>query len=140
MEKFSWFNSSSFHPDSRADRNGYVLILISHITFLLPIVISIITEQKVWFIIILIIQIVFSFLYHLYYKNNMLRIIDWLLAIILCITIIHLLFSNFNFTKVIIILLLSVVSLKPFISFEDYAVNHSIWHAITAIIATVVQY
>ena len=138
--KYSWFKSNTFHPNYRSDKSGYILILGSHTANIIPITLGILLKLPLWYILIMVAQMIFSFLYHAYSKNNWLRLIDWLLATSLIISNAIIFFShNWSYSKLLIIVLLIIISFKYFLSFKKYAYNHSIWHICAAAITSIVE-
>lgn len=140
MTKFSWFDSSSFHPDIKTNKNGYLLILVSHIAILIPIYIAVILHKPMWFIVLLTIQFIFSFLYHSFNKITFFRASDWILAQILGISLLIVIISDKKLSniKVLALFLLVILAIKPFLSFKNYSYNHSLWHVIVSLITTII--
>lgn len=140
MSKFSWFKSNTFHPSYYNKKNDYILILLSHLANIVPIVIAIILKLPYWYLLIILFQTIFSILYHSYFKNNLLRLVDWVFATSLIISnIIIFILHKGSYLKFFILIILIIAGFKYFLSFKNYAYNHSIWHIFAATITSIVE-
>lgn len=135
---YSWFNSSTFHPSYHTNKKAYFLILVSHVANFIPIFFAILKNLPTWFIYLLLLQTLFSLLYHSFFKNKILQITDYAFATLLIIANIFILLSSTKFLsiKILIILFLLGLTTRPYLSYKNYAHNHSFWHLIAALITT----
>lgn len=141
MKNFSWTDPNSFHPSYEKHKAGYLLLAFSHVFNLIPIYFAIKGGFSRWFILVLIFQMIFSLLYHLFFTNKILRFADWVFSITLIISnaVILLNFSSEFFVyKVVLLVVLVLLVIKPFLKFKNYALNHTIWHLISSLITRVV--
>lgn len=141
MKKYSWTDPNTFHPSYENHKAGYVLLAFSHIFNLVPMYFAIVEGFPIWFICVLILQMVFSLFYHLFFTNKILRFADWLFSIVLIFSNVIILFSihsEFFKYKIILLVILLLCSIRPFLKFKNYALNHTIWHIIASLITRVV--
>jgi len=141
MKKPSWTDTNTFHPSYKDHKSGYLLLAFSHVFNLIPIYFAIIHDFPQWFIWVLILQMIFSLLYHLFFTNKIFRFADWFfsLALIFSNIIILLSFhSSYFMYKIILVVVLILFAIKPSVKLKNYALNHSIWHFIAALITRIV--
>jgi hypothetical protein len=141
MKKPSWSDPNTFHPSYEKHKKGYLLLAFSHVFNLIPLYFAIVEGFPKWFVSILIFQMVFSLLYHLFFTNKTLRFADWIFSLLLiCSNVIILLsvHSEFFMYKILLLVVLILFAIKPFMKFKNYALNHTIWHLIAALITRIV--
>ena len=141
MKNFSWTDPNTFHPSYEKHKKGYLLLAFSHLFNLIPMYFALTEGFPEWFIVILILQMIFSLFYHLFFTNKMLRFADCLFSLILIISNVFILLSvhsDYFLYKIALLVVLVLFALKPLLKFKNYALNHTIWHFIAALITRVV--
>jgi hypothetical protein len=141
MNKVSWSDPNSFHPSYEKHKAGYLLLAFSHVFNLVPLYFAITEGFPNWFLLVIIFQMIFSLFYHLFFTNKALRFADWLFSLTLIISNVIILLtihSDFFTYKIALLIVLVLCSIKPFMQFKNYALNHTIWHIIAALITRVV--
>ncbi len=141
MKKISWKDPNSFHPSYYGHKTGYILLAFSHLFNLIPLYFAYIGGFPNWFILVIIFQMIFSLFYHLFFANKMLRFLDWSFSLILIASNVVILLSfhsEFFVYKIILLGILVLSSIKPLLTFKNYALNHTVWHLIAALITRVV--
>ena len=134
---YSWSNSLSFHPTKSKESFGYNLLLFSHIVNLFPIALVLISYRLEFFLflIILVVQTLTSFFYHLFPNNIVFRILDWIFAILLIafnISIFLSLPSSILFFRLMFLIPILILGLFCFFKFTDYYKYHTLWHICAA--------
>lgn len=140
MKQFSWFKPNTFHPSYKTDKYNYLLILLSHLVNIVPITIGIILGLPIWYMSIMILQLIFSILYHIYFNSIFLKISDFVFASLLIISNIIIFFTHsVSYTRLILLIILIIISFMHFFDKRNYTYNHSIWHIFAAIITSIVE-
>lgn len=141
MKKYSWTDPNTFHPSYENHKTGYLLLAFSHVFNLIPMYFAIVEGFPMWFVLVLVFQMVFSLFYHLFFTNKRLRFADWLFSLILIFSNVIILLSvhsEFFMYKIILLMMLILLAIRPLTKFKNYALNHTIWHFIASLITRVV--
>lgn len=141
QRKYLNMGPGKFHPSYFNNRLGYVVILFSHIFNLVPIYLAFKKSLPLWFCMVIILQTIFSFSYHFYFKNKTLRLFDWLAAIVLLwanLFIFLNIYSPYFIYKIIALTVLVIVALSIFMQTEKYPISHTIWHFMVSLMLCIV--
>lgn len=139
---YSWFNTSSFHPSMKNNILGYWVIILSHLSNLLPILLAVNRPLPNIYKATIILQTIFSVIYHAFPNKRGPRFFDWFFATTLIISNLFI-FINYNSveeirSKIIVVIPIVILAFILFFKFDHYTRNHSLWHILSAIVTTIV--
>ncbi len=142
IQKLFTQRSKDFHPTLSSNPIGYWMLISSHIFWLVPLLYIWSNNFPVWYTVAFFVQILVSLNYHASPNIKFNKSMDYFCANVLIIANFSMLFSQsittFFITKLIVLLVLIILAFFYFFKSKNYAVSHSIWHALSALITLIV--
>jgi len=129
------------HPTWPNNKNFFFLLFFVHILHLMTAVLAYWYNLPLLYVFLLIVQTLFSFLYHLKHSRWLLRLADWIFSIMVIIANLYILFTLQNRSEWIMDLIVGapVVVLAFFLLFSsDYQRHHIYWHLLSILIILIV--
>lgn len=139
MKKYSWFDPSTFHP-ARGEK-GYTLLLLSHIPYIVPLALAL-SRGLMVLVSVFALQVACSVLYHASSRTTVLRVMDYVSAIILAMVALMHIYAGRGAPdfaiKMVALGALGICTLRFFFWQKSYAYEHSLWHVCIAFMMSVV--